>query len=84
MRAGDLRVLREMRTAIDKFKDAADAQGGDEARRTAEVTAYDIDPADVNYVPYSGGGEAATALLGNQVVTSTNGLLRRTSRRGLT
>lgn len=28
---------------------------------------YGVKPADVNYVPYSGGGEASTALLGNVV-----------------
>ena len=36
--------------------------------------AYDIDPASVNYVPYSGGGEATTALLGNQVAAGVAGV----------
>ncbi|WP_197674416.1 Bug family tripartite tricarboxylate transporter substrate binding protein [Agrococcus carbonis] len=36
--------------------------------------AYDIDPSALNYVPYSGGGEATTALLGNQVSAGISGI----------
>jgi len=36
--------------------------------------AYDIDPAAVNYVPYSGGGEAAVALLGGDVAAGVAGV----------
>lgn len=32
-----------------------------------------VEPADVNYVPFSGGGEATTALLGNQVAAGISG-----------
>ncbi|ACO47971.1 tripartite tricarboxylate transporter substrate-binding protein [Deinococcus deserti] len=32
-----------------------------------------IDPANMNYVAYSGGGESLTALLGNQVAAGVNG-----------
>lgn len=35
---------------------------------------YDVKPADINYVPYSGGGEASTALLGNKVSAGIAGL----------
>lgn len=35
---------------------------------------YDISPSDLNYVPYSGGGEATTALLGNQVSAGISGI----------
>ncbi|WP_425844423.1 Bug family tripartite tricarboxylate transporter substrate binding protein [Agrococcus sp. TSP3-2-1] len=35
---------------------------------------YDIAPSDLNYVPYSGGGEATTALLGNQVSAGISGI----------
>ncbi len=34
---------------------------------------YGIDPTEINYVPFSGGGEATTALLGNQVVAGIAG-----------
>nr|WP_241249156.1 tripartite tricarboxylate transporter substrate binding protein [Agrococcus sp. KRD186] len=36
--------------------------------------AYDIAPSELNYVPYSGGGEATTALLGNQVSAGISGI----------
>lgn len=32
-----------------------------------------VEPSDVNYVPFSGGGEATTALLGNQVAAGISG-----------
>lgn len=35
---------------------------------------YGVKPADVNYVPYSGGGEATTALLGGKVQAGVAGL----------
>lgn len=35
---------------------------------------FGVDPADVNYVPYSGGGEATTALLGGKVQAGISGL----------
>src|SRR6185312_4022094 len=35
---------------------------------------YGVKPADVNYVPYSGGGEATTALLGGKVKAGVAGL----------
>jgi putative tricarboxylic transport membrane protein len=35
---------------------------------------YGVKPADVNYVPYSGGGEATTALLGGKVQAGVSGL----------
>lgn len=35
---------------------------------------YGVEPSSVNYVPYSGGGEATTALLGNQVAAGIAGL----------
>lgn len=35
---------------------------------------YGVKPADLNYVPYSGGGEATTALLGNKVSAGIAGL----------
>lgn len=35
---------------------------------------YGVKPADVNYVPYSGGGEATTALLGGHVQAGVAGL----------
>jgi putative tricarboxylic transport membrane protein len=35
---------------------------------------YGVKPADVNYVPYSGGGEATTALLGAKVQAGVAGL----------
>lgn len=35
---------------------------------------YDIEPSAVNYVPYSGGGEATTALLGSQVAAGISGV----------
>lgn len=35
---------------------------------------FGVDPASVNYVPYSGGGEAATALLGGKVQAGVSGL----------
>jgi putative tricarboxylic transport membrane protein len=35
---------------------------------------YGVKPADVNYVPYSGGGEATTALLGGNVQAGVAGL----------
>lgn len=35
---------------------------------------YGVRPADVNYVPYSGGGEATTALLGGKVQAGVAGL----------
>lgn len=35
---------------------------------------YGIKPSDVNYVPYSGGGEAATAILGGKVQAGVAGL----------
>ncbi|TFB82332.1 tripartite tricarboxylate transporter substrate binding protein [Cryobacterium flavum] len=34
---------------------------------------YGIDPTEINYVAFSGGGEATTALLGNQVVAGIAG-----------
>ncbi len=36
--------------------------------------AYDIQPSELNYVPFSGGGEATTALLGNQVSAGISGI----------
>ncbi|WP_306232011.1 Bug family tripartite tricarboxylate transporter substrate binding protein [Agrococcus beijingensis] len=36
--------------------------------------AYDIEPSQLNYVPFSGGGEATTALLGNQVSAGIAGI----------
>lgn len=33
-----------------------------------------IDPTSINYIPYSGGGEALAALLGNQVTAGVSGL----------
>jgi putative tricarboxylic transport membrane protein len=35
---------------------------------------YGVKPSDVNYVPYSGGGEAATAILGGKVQAGVAGL----------
>lgn len=35
---------------------------------------YGLDPASINYVPFSGGGEATTALLGNQVQAGVAGV----------
>lgn len=35
---------------------------------------YGVNPSDVNYVPYSGGGEATTAILGNKVQAGIAGL----------
>ncbi len=35
---------------------------------------YDIEPSSLNYVPFSGGGEATTALLGNQVSAGISGI----------
>ncbi|MFF8957462.1 Bug family tripartite tricarboxylate transporter substrate binding protein [Streptomyces sp. NPDC014894] len=35
---------------------------------------YGVKPADVNYVPYSGGGEATTAILGGKVQAGVSGL----------
>lgn len=35
---------------------------------------YGINPAEINYVPFSGGGEAATALLGNKVQAGVAGV----------
>lgn len=35
---------------------------------------YGVKPADVNYIPYSGGGEATTALLGGKVQAGVAGL----------
>ncbi|MFD5554551.1 Bug family tripartite tricarboxylate transporter substrate binding protein [Streptomyces sp. NPDC127068] len=35
---------------------------------------YGVDPAEVNYVPYSGGGEATTAILGGKVQAGVSGL----------
>lgn len=35
---------------------------------------YGVNPADINYVPYSGGGEATAALLGNKVQAGIAGL----------
>lgn len=35
---------------------------------------YDIVPSELNYVPFSGGGEATTALLGNQVQAGIAGI----------
>ena len=35
---------------------------------------YGINPADINYVPFSGGGEATTALLGNKVQAGVAGV----------
>jgi putative tricarboxylic transport membrane protein len=35
---------------------------------------YGVKPADVNYVPYSGGGEATTAILGGKVQAGVAGL----------
>lgn len=35
---------------------------------------YGVDPADVNYIPYSGGGEATTALLGGKVDAGIAGI----------
>lgn len=35
---------------------------------------YGVAPADINYVPYSGGGEATTALLGGKVQAGISGL----------
>ncbi|GAA2258493.1 tripartite tricarboxylate transporter substrate binding protein [Streptomyces amakusaensis] len=35
---------------------------------------YGVKPSDVNYVPYSGGGEATTAILGGKVQAGVSGL----------
>lgn len=35
---------------------------------------YGVDPTDINYVPFSGGGEATTALLGNKVAAGISGV----------
>ena len=36
--------------------------------------AYDVEPSEINYVPFSGGGEATTALLGQQVDAGVAGV----------
>lgn len=36
--------------------------------------AADVDPAAINYIPYSGGGEALAAILGGQVTAGVSGL----------
>ncbi len=49
------------------------AGGTDQILAGLLALAGDVDPAQVNYIPYSGGGESLSALLGNQVAAGIGG-----------
>jgi putative tricarboxylic transport membrane protein len=49
------------------------AGGTDQILAGLLAQAADIDPREVNYIPYSGGGESLSALLGNQVAAGISG-----------
>ncbi len=49
------------------------AGGTDQILAGLLAQAVGIDPVEVNYIPYSGGGESLSALLGNQVAAGISG-----------
>ena len=73
--------IRDMRDLIARFRGgpAAVSWGGGSAGGTDHIlagliaTAAGVDPRLVNYIAFSGGGEAATAALGGQVTVAISG-----------
>jgi putative tricarboxylic transport membrane protein len=73
--------IRNMRDLIARFRDgpAAVSWAGGSAGGTDHIlagliaTAAGVDPRLVNYIAFSGGGEAATAALGGQVTVAISG-----------
>ena len=73
--------VRDMRDLIDRFRadPPAVSWGGGSAGGTDHIlagliaSAAGIDPARVNYIAFSGGGEAAAAVLGGQVTAAISG-----------
>lgn len=73
--------IRDMRDLIARFRagPAAVSWGGGSAGGTDHIlagliaTAAGVDPRLVNYIAFSGGGEAATAALGGQVTAAISG-----------
>jgi putative tricarboxylic transport membrane protein len=72
---------RDMQSLVRALRDnpAAVSWGGGSAGGTDHilagliVAAADVDPRRTNYIAFSGGGEAATALLGGQVTAGVSG-----------
>ncbi|NMR19056.1 tripartite tricarboxylate transporter substrate binding protein [Cellulomonas fimi] len=76
--ASEFQTLDDLLTAIEEDPAAVPIAGGsagsaDHLFLGLLAEARGITPSDLNYVPFSGGGEATTALLGNQVAAGISG-----------
>lgn len=74
--------LQTMADLAQKFKDdpasvswAGGSAGGTDHLLVGYIAgALDVDPALINYVPFSGGGEALASLLGNETTAGVSGI----------
>lgn len=76
--ASEFQTLEDLLTAIEEDPAAVPIAGGsagsaDHLFLGLLAQERGITPSDLNYVPFSGGGEATTALLGNQVAAGIAG-----------
>lgn len=76
--ASELQTLEDLLTAIEENPSGVPIAGGsagsaDHLFLGLLAEERGITPSDLNYVPFSGGGEATTALLGNQVSAGISG-----------
>ncbi|MCR8671487.1 tripartite tricarboxylate transporter substrate binding protein [Agrococcus sp. HG114] len=77
--ASEIQSIEDLMAAIAEDPGAVPIAGGsagsaDHVFLGLLAEAYEIEPSSLNYVPFSGGGEATTALLGNQVSAGIAGI----------
>ncbi|RVO84341.1 tripartite tricarboxylate transporter substrate binding protein [Sinorhizobium meliloti] len=76
--ASEIQTMKDLVEALKKDPGAVSWAGGsagglgDQADRDV-VGAAGVDPTKINYIAYSGGGEALAAILGNQVTAGISG-----------